>query len=467
MSKTVIKWLVIAPSLVSSLVLFLAFCFHEVRHIIIENNEVLVHSVAQSLMPALLVNDDQQVDVLMKALESYPGVQVAELINAQGASIASYARADQSLDSMTSYELASAVDDPTLVHVMAPITFDGLIVANLYLAVNLWPSYYRVIIWLGLILIVPTLLYIFVKQLRLKLRFEVRNNSDWTDGHGEGFDVNTAVSNAMQEAGISLEYQPIQRMSDGGLFGMEVVVCWRDPSGQTFHVSPSDFVALAEKMNLCLPFDDWLLNSACAQASVWQHQFGPLILTINISASQFNDATFARKIRNICEATQYPHQLLELDVHESVVVREIQQAKQSLQNFATEGLSVTVDDFGLMPASSSVFESLPVKKVKLDRRLVSRTGNDKLVLNLIQTIITNANLHEAQVMVDGLDFAHQYEVLKSAGCILGQGAYFYPPLTTSDFESFLSGRAFDVISRETSDALGKSDKQQAQSFFAI
>jgi uncharacterized membrane protein affecting hemolysin expression len=149
MNKQKFKLAVVTTAVLGAIALISVLAFNVVRYKLIEDNEVLVHSVAQSILPALLVNDSTQVQAMMKALESYPGIESAELINADGASIASYAKADTSFDPMSSsFELASAGDDPNQLHVMAPITFDSLIVANLHIAVNLWPTYIRIMIWI-------------------------------------------------------------------------------------------------------------------------------------------------------------------------------------------------------------------------------------------------------------------------------------------------------------------------------
>lgn len=443
MNKTTFKLAVIAPAVIGALVLVSVLAFNAVRYIIIEENEVLVHSVAQTILPALLANDTQQVETLLKALESQPGVQTAELVSAQGASIASYSRSGLSTDpSNASFELAAAEDDPNQLHVMAPLTFDSLIVANLHIAVNLWPTYLRIMTWLGLLLIVPSVIYVLIKQLRLKLRFEIVGKSGGP-GSGDPFDVKKAVNAAMGDADISIEFQPIQRMSDSGIFGMEVVVCWRHPSGQTLHVSPSDFVALAQSNGICLPFDDWLLTTACQQAAAWQHQYGPLILSIPISASQFNDAMFAQKIRTICEQMQYPHQLLELEVQSFVITHQSREATQNLEAFAKQGLSITVNNFGLINGSLDLLEIASINKVKLDRKLVKRIGSDEQVSDFVQGIISHALLNEVQVMAHSVDSKHQKETLQRMGCILGQGNYFYPPLSIKAFEIFLKNRSFD------------------------
>lgn len=467
MSKKLIKLAVVVPALLATLMLALMLAFNAVRHVIIENNEALVHSVAQSILPALLVNDSQQVDALMKALEGYPGIQSAELISSVGAPIASYVKGGQALDPMSSpFELGSAANDPNRLYVMVPITFDSVIVANLHIAVNLWPTYLRIITWLGFLLIVPSVVYVLVKALRLKLRVEVVGKSGGSGKGGEPFDLNHAVKTAMSDADISLEYQPIRRMSDGGLFGMEVFVCWHHPSGQTLHVSPSDFLALAEKSDIFLPFDDWLLSTACTQAAAWQHQYGPLILTLNISASQFADKTFAGKIRSACAQAQYPHQLLELEVNESVISRQPQRALACVAAFAEQGLSVTVDGFGLAQGSLDLLEALPINKVKLDRRLVKRVGWDAQISELVVTTIKHAVQHDVQVMADGIELSDQLEALQSMGCILGQGACFAPPMTAREFESFLASRPFDVSTNRVLKMSGKLDAKKSNGFSA-
>jgi EAL domain-containing protein (putative c-di-GMP-specific phosphodiesterase class I) len=397
------------------------------------------------------VNDTQQVEALVKALESYPGIESAELISSQGASIASYARSGQALDSMsTTFELASANDDPSAVHVMAPITFDSVIVANLHIAVNLWPAYLRIMTWLGVLLIVPSVIYVLIKQFRIKVRIEKVVGSGDCGGGGGGsgssFNVNDAVNQAMREADISLEFQPIQRMSDSGLFGMEVQVCWTHPSGQTLHISPSDFIGLSEKVGICLPFDDWLLASALEQAAAWQHQYGPLVLTLNVSASQFSDPEFSQKVRLACERAQYPHQLLELEVNEAVLLRFAKNAAAYVSSFTEQGLGLTIDNFGLSRSSIDLLNLLPFNKIKLDRNLIKRMIHDEDVRQSIVSTINHALSNDVQVMAEGIETAEQHAELQLMGCIFGQGRYFFAPMSASSFKSVLASRTFENVS---------------------
>lgn len=446
MNKKHLKLAVVLTAVIAAIALVSILAFQMVRHFLIEQNKALVHSVAQSILPALLVNDAQQVEAMMKALESYPGVQTAELVSAQGASIASYVQSGQSLDALSpAFALASALDDPNQLHVMAPITFDSLIVANLHIAVNLWPTYLRIMTWLGVLLIVPSFAYVLVRQMRIKVRFEkVSDNGGAGNGDGDSsFDLHAATSQAMADAEISLEYQPIRRLSDGGLFGMEVVVCWRHPSGQTLHVSPASFVNLANKAGICLPFDTWLLTTVCEKSAAWQHQYGPLVLSLDLSEAQFNDLSFPQTVRDTCEQTRYPHQLLELEVRESILFRQPHLATKAIHAFASKGLSVTVDGFGLMQSSVSLMQSLPIQKVKLDARLSKNLLNDAHVARLMRATIAQAMACDVQVTIEGIESSQQSVAIQRMGCLCGQGAYFGQPLPEKDFEKLLAGSSFN------------------------
>jgi|GEM_PF-2295466 len=465
MDKRMMKLAVIVPATVGAIAIATALMFNVVRHFIVQDNEALVHSVAQSILPALLVNDTAQVHAVLKALEGHAGIESAELISAEGVSMASYAKEGQSLIPMSqSFELASATDDPNRLHVMAPIAFDSLILANLHIAVNLWPSYLRIMTWLGVLMMLPSVIYVLIKLFRIKIRIDRggHHGDGGSDQGGNLFDVHQAIDTSMRDADISLEYQPIQRMSDGGVFGMEVVVCWRHPLGESRHVSPASFMELADQSGICLPFEGWLLTTACTQAADWQRRYGPLILSINITASQFHDPLFAQKVRAVCEKTQYPHQLLELEVHESVISRDPQKALTCIQRLADQGLSVTVDGFGLVQNSLDVLQISAITKVKLDPKLIKRMDRDELVWQFVETTIEQMLLHGVQVIADGLTTADQLVALQKMGCGLGQGSYFQPPLTVSGFESFLARRALELTAHssaavKTTHAQGSSD----------
>ena len=438
--KKFFRLAILVPTLLLAAATTTFFGLKAYERSLIEENEALVHSIAQSILPALMVNDTQQVSALLKTLESYPSIDAAELISGYGLPLATYARADFVVDPMRpQFELASVQEDTLLVkhlNVTAPITFDTQIIANLHIAVNLWPVYMRMMMWMGILLIVPTCFYVFVKQTHLKLRFEKTSNGTGSDSGGQPFSVNQALLEALNDADISLEYQPIKRVSDGGIFGMEVVVRWLHPSGQTLHISPSDFIALAEKSDLFLPFSDWILTSACQQAAQWQHQYGPLVMSLNISATQLKDPSFYSKVRSACEAAQYPHQLLEFEVDESILLQS-KDALALVEICTQQGMSLTVDGFGLSSRSVELLQNTSIKKVKFASSLVKNLALDACMRDFVQSFVDVALIHDIQLMASGIHSDNQLSIMRKMGLIVGQGPHYGHPMPAAQFTDLL------------------------------
>ncbi|MEY2677386.1 MAG: hypothetical protein RLZ00_78 [Pseudomonadota bacterium] len=423
-------------------VLIAAVCylsFKAIEQSIIEENEALVHGIAQSLMPALLAGDVQQVETLLKNLESNPGIQSAELIGGSGIPLASYSRDGSALDpGQTQFALASAEDNMSL-HVMAPLTFDTQILANLHIAVNLWPAYLRIIQWLGLLLIIPSVAYVMVKQMRLKVRFE-RTFEGGGLVFDDSFNLDQALGDALKDSDISLEYQPIKRLSDQDIYGAEVVVCWKHPLGQTLHVSPADFIALAENSGLFLPFGQWVMQTACQQFSAWQQQYGPLILVMNIAPGQLKDVEFYRKVREACELAQFPHQLIEFEINEAALLRA-STALTDVEAFVQRGLSLAVDGFGLSPRSYELLQSTFIQKIKFAPQLIKNLAHDVEMCSHVQSFARLALAHDVQMMVDGLHSPEQMAVMQKMGCVLGQGTHLSQALSSQQFEDLLIHQA--------------------------
>lgn len=436
--KRSIRLFLLVPTVALLIAAVCYLSFKAIEQSIIEENETLVHSMAQSLMPALLAGNTQQVQELLKTLESHPGIQSAELISGSGIPLASYVRDGSGLDAgQTQFALASSEDalSGQQLHVMAPLTFDTQILANLHIAINLWPAYLRIVQWLGLLLIIPSALYILVKRLRIKIRLEKIFHDDGGSDSGD-FNVDQALKEALHESDISIEYQPIKRLADNGIFGAELVICWKHPSGQTLHISPADFIALAENSGLFLPFGNWVMETACRQMGSWQHQHGPLVLSMNISPSQLKDADFYQTLRQICVSAQYPHQLIEFEINEAALLRQTN-ALADVEAFIQQGMSLTIDGFGLSPKAQSLLKGLSIHKIKFAPQLVKNIVHDTEMRAFVQELAGVALAHDVQIMADGLHSEVQTQEAIKLGCVLGQGTYFSQPLSPQQFEDLL------------------------------
>ena len=416
------------------------------EHSVMDENQELVHAVAQDVRPALLMNDMQQVKALFENLSQYPGIETAELLSTEGAPMANYTRSDLVPDPLRQPD-ELALDHKNSVFVTQlnfalPLTFDTQRVAHLNIALNLWPAYWQWFKWLGLMLLLPSVIYALLKYSGIKIRIETLSQHEREDREDDGevddtYDLQQSLNEALKEANISLIYQPIKRINDGGLFGMEVLVSWLHPSGQTLNISPAHLVALAEKNNLCLPFNHWILQTACQDAAKWQPHYGPLVLSLNLSVSQILDPEFHHMVRATCANAQFPHQLLEFEVEESLLARRGHDAADHLQKLTQQGMSVTLDGFGLSEQSSSFLATLGVQKIKLSPTLVKNVAHDPYMRNFIQTLTDQALHHNVQIMTQGIQSRDQEIELQNLGCTLGQGSYYGQAMSADTFTSYL------------------------------
>jgi len=455
--KKSIRLCLIVPvvALLTAAVSYLSFKM--IEQLIIEESKTVAHRMAQSLLPVLLAGDTQQVDRLLKTVESYPGVHTAELISGTGVSLASYVRDGVAVDPMHAQFVLASVDEALGahgLHVTAPLTFDSQILANLHIAINLWSAYLRIIQWLSLLLILPAALYVVVRQMRIKIRFEkLRDDSEpRSDG---SFNMDRVLQDALEEFGISLEYQPIHRLDDKGIFGAEVFVCWQHQSGETLNVSPADFVALAEQSGIFLPFDAWLLENACKQFSNWHRQHGPLVLVLNIAPSQLKDLGFYQKVRDACIAADFPHQLIEFEINEAVLLRS-SMTLADVEVFVQQdmSMSLTVDGFGLSPRSPELLQSLSIHKVKFAPQLIKNVEHDTTMFEHLQSFGRLTLAHDVQMMADGLVSETQIFTMQELGCMLGQGPHLSQALSPSQFENLLNHQACRGAKNQPQDVSG-------------
>lgn len=415
-----------------------------VQNYLVEESEQLAQTVAQSLLPALLANDATQVDSVLKSLEAYPSVVRIELVSSEGAPIASFARLGEHLSPSQGYEfeLASADSQNDDLQVVAPVTYDTLILANLHIAVNLWPAYLRLVSWIGLLLMVPSAIYVWVKKSNIKIRMEAIVKSDTGLGGDSYFDVSTILQQAMDDADIKVEFQPVERSVDGGIFGIDPVVTWHHPSGQTLHLSPADFVGLTKKWDLFLPVERWIWETACRNAAVWQRQYGPLVMSFNLSAEQLTSPDLLDAIHAICQKTHYPYQLLEFEVSESVLSK-IGNPKEVTQTFADQGWRLTLSHFGLTRHSQDYID-FSIGRVKLDAKLVANIDRDDQIQNWVRKISDLCRGRDIQVASDGVHRQSQKKILQEMGCDLMKGRLVSGALSVEQFEKLLQTRGFEI-----------------------
>jgi diguanylate cyclase (GGDEF)-like protein/PAS domain S-box-containing protein len=246
------------------------------------------------------------------------------------------------------------------------------------------------------------------------------------------------LSQALERKQLRLFYQP-QVNSAGRMIGVEALLRWQHP--QRGLVMPNEFIALAEDTGSILPIGLWVLETACAQLKTWENDTRTLDLkvAVNVSARQFRQPDLVAQIRNVLEVSCVKPTRLILELTESLVMEDVQDAIEKMQAIQRLGVSFSMDDFGTGYSSLSSLARLPLDQLKIDGAFVrnlSKKGNDATIA---RTIITMGREMTMNVIAEGVETVEQRDFLKIHGCHAYQGYLFSRPLPLDELEEFVKG----------------------------
>lgn len=238
---------------------------------------------------------------------------------------------------------------------------------------------------------------------------------------------------AIDHGELVLYYQPEVELLTGQIVGMEALVRWQHP--QLGLILPEDFIPLAEESGMIVMLGEWVLETACRQAHLWQRQRGgiePLVMSVNLSARQFHQADLAKQVARILRRTGLQPSNLKLEITESVLMREERRAVQTLAHLKGLGLRLAIDDFGTGYSSLSYLRQFTVDTLKIDRSFLTGLEHDDRKAAIVQAITTLAHALGMDVTIEGVETAEQMARARALCCDRGQGFYFSPPLSSED-----------------------------------
>jgi len=251
------------------------------------------------------------------------------------------------------------------------------------------------------------------------------------------FHIANALRFAMLNHEFSLDYQPLVDDDGGSIVGVEALLRW--DSALLGPMAPLQFISIAEESGLIISIGNWVLREACRQARQWQQSMQPsLVLAVNLSAHQFNQADLAATVRAILEETQFPAACLSLEFTESSLMHDVDRVIATLQELAALGVRLAIDDFGVGYSSLSSLQLFPVHTLKIDRSFVRDLGADNRAAGIVGTVIALARTLNLEVIAEGVETAAQQVQLRALGCQHMQGFRFSHPVPAAQVEALLA-----------------------------
>lgn len=241
---------------------------------------------------------------------------------------------------------------------------------------------------------------------------------------------------ALHRQEFELFYQPMVHISSGRVIGAEALLRWRHPTRGL--VPPVQFIGLAERGGLIEAIGAWVLREACRQNRAWRDDgLEPIRMSVNVSGLQLQRGRLLTAVYAALSEARLPPSSLCIEITESAVLADIDEAKTTLERLSQLGVAISVDDFGTGYASLTYLRRLPLSELKIDRTFICDLGSDCADDAIVDAIIAMAHRLRLTVVAEGVDQESQLTFLRSRRCELMQGYYFSPPVPAAEFAAIL------------------------------
>ena len=249
--------------------------------------------------------------------------------------------------------------------------------------------------------------------------------------------LESALRRAVERCELTLAYQPIVALGDRSVAHVEALLRWEH--AELGHVSPGDFIPVAEETGLIIPLGRWVLERACRDAAEWQGAGAHASVCVNISPRQLAQPDFADIVADVLEVTGLAPSRLGLEITESVLMEQGDRPLEVLSRVRALGVSVILDDFGTGYSSLGYLQRLPIDTVKLDRSFIADLGEDgSEAAAIVQAVVTMAHALELSVVGEGVETPDQADRLRRLGCAMAQGFWFARPVPLAQLADALS-----------------------------
>jgi diguanylate cyclase (GGDEF)-like protein len=248
--------------------------------------------------------------------------------------------------------------------------------------------------------------------------------------------VEGALRKALKNGEFRLHYQPRISAATGRAVGVEALLRWAHP--QWGLVEPARFIPALEESGLIVPVGEWVLGEACRQAAAWRDaDLAPLRVSVNLSSRQFRSETLAAAVGQALRASGLAPELLELELTESLLMENTDQAMAVMGSLKALGVAISIDDFGTGYSSLGYLKRFPIDNLKIDRSFVRDLATSPKDAAIIDAIAALAHSLGIGLVAEGVEDAHQAEYLRERACTELQGYLFGRPVPPEGIAEFL------------------------------
>lgn len=240
-------------------------------------------------------------------------------------------------------------------------------------------------------------------------------------------ELDTGLHKSAEKFDFELHYQPKVDLRSGEICGLEALLRWRHPERGL--ISPATFIPLLEENGLIVPVGTWVLRTACAQVKAWQSMgMEPGIVAVNLSAVQFHRQDLCEVVKQVLVETGLEAKFLELEITESIIMKNVDRAVQTLRDLKSLGIKLSIDDFGTGHSSLNYLKRFATDVLKIDQSFIRDITTDADDALITRTIIDLAHNMRMRVIAEGVETEAQLAFLLRNNCDEMQGYYYSKPL---------------------------------------
>jgi diguanylate cyclase (GGDEF)-like protein len=250
--------------------------------------------------------------------------------------------------------------------------------------------------------------------------------------------IESSLRKALDRDELRVFYQPVMSLRHNRIVSVEALLRWQHPHRGL--LEPGDFIAVAESSGLIVRIGEWVMEQACRQAVAWRAaapDAEPIHVSVNVSAQQLIRSDVASSVARVLEATGLEPGLLDLEITEAMLLRDVDSSANALHDLKRLGVRLVLDDFGTGYSSLSFLKRMTIDALKIDRSFVEPLGEEGEDGTIIGAVLSMANALHIGVTAEGVETGAQLARLRTQGCDSVQGFLFSRPAPAEQIETLI------------------------------